>query len=55
MLVAAEALKNGKVKADGKEQSLLDLMALMAKFPFWFPIVTPTSPSSEPKPCTITS
>jgi alkyl sulfatase BDS1-like metallo-beta-lactamase superfamily hydrolase len=54
VLVAEDALKKGKIKADGKAQALLDLIALMTKFPFWFPIVTPTSPSSEPKPCTVT-
>jgi alkyl sulfatase BDS1-like metallo-beta-lactamase superfamily hydrolase len=52
--VAEDALKTGKITADGNPQALLDLVALMRKFPFWFPIVTPTSPSSEPKPCKAT-
>lgn len=49
--VAEEALKDGKITAVGNAQALLDLIGLMRKFPFWFPIVTPMSPSTSPPPC----
>jgi len=53
--VAKASLKSGKIKVvNGNPQGLLDLLALMTEFPFWFPIVTPTSPDSEPKACRVT-
>jgi len=52
--VAEQALKDGKITADGNPAALLDLIALMKQFPFWFPIVTPTSPSSPPPACQAT-
>jgi alkyl sulfatase BDS1-like metallo-beta-lactamase superfamily hydrolase len=51
---AAAALKDGTITADGNPQALLDLIALMKQFPFWFPIVTPMSPSTSPPPCKAT-
>ena len=48
---AETALKDGTITADGNPQALLDLIALMKQFPFWFPIVTPMSQSASPPPC----
>ena len=38
--VAEAAIKSGKITAIGRIGALTDLLGLMTKFPFWFPIIT---------------
>ena len=38
--VADAAIKAGKITATGQIKALNDLLGLMTKFPFWFPIIT---------------
>jgi alkyl sulfatase BDS1-like metallo-beta-lactamase superfamily hydrolase len=38
--VADAAIKSGKITATGRTLALTDLLGLMTKFPFWFPIIT---------------
>jgi alkyl sulfatase BDS1-like metallo-beta-lactamase superfamily hydrolase len=37
---ADAAIKSGKITATGQTKALTDLLGLMTKFPFWFPIIT---------------
>jgi alkyl sulfatase BDS1-like metallo-beta-lactamase superfamily hydrolase len=38
--VADAAIKSGKITAEGNPAALTNLLVLMTKFPFWFPIIT---------------